>query len=213
MSIPLGTLFAEYIRQPSPNAFLHLRQRIIDDPKYDPYSDADKDLEAMVAEGRFAEVRSAFDAMLPTWLLSPKAHTLASVAAMRLGDQRTSLMEQFLASRCLGAILQTGDGGDEQPFLVTVVADEYDVLMSHGRRSIGQALRSFGDRYLDVHRLDDDTTACFDVTDLQAVLQRRLQGEPADGALAASTRRGAGGVCPAPTRRPTSAKKERRARP
>jgi Domain of unknown function (DUF4919) len=175
VSIPLGTLFAEYMRQPSPNAFLHLRQRIIDNPKYDPYSGADKDLEALVCEGRFAEVRPAFDAMLPSWLLSPKAHTLASVAAMQLGDQRTSLMEQFLASRCLGAILQTGDGSDEQPFIVTVVADEYDVLKSYGRRSLGQALRAFGDRYIDVHHLDDESTACFDVTDLQAVLQSRLR--------------------------------------
>lgn len=190
MSIPLSTMFVEYMRQPTAGGFARLRQLVLADPRYEPYSGADKDLEALVLEGRFAEVRPAFDAMMPGWLLSPKAHTLASFAAMKLGDARGAQMEQFIASRCLQAILQTGDGSDESPYVVTQIADEYDILQDHGRRSVAQSLYTVDDRHLDVHRLDNGVTACFDVTDLQLALRRRLGGAPAGGTLPAAARRG-----------------------
>jgi hypothetical protein len=74
------------------------------------------------------EALCAIEAFMPNWFLDPRVHLLASTIHSQLGDQEESEMEEGLASVLLEAILETGDGSEEQPYLVMRPCDEYDVV-------------------------------------------------------------------------------------
>jgi hypothetical protein len=168
-------LFLEFVSAPGPETFLAVRSAVVADPAYQPYGDDLDELTELVERGAFTEVGPRFQQGLPTLLLSPRAHFLASAAAGELGDDETAQMERHLLFLCAQGILGTGDGSRERPYLVTSTTDEYSILGILRLAPVGQSLLSDGDRRLDEQRCEDGTVVYFDVTDMMAVLARQIR--------------------------------------
>ncbi|HEY8746861.1 MAG TPA: hypothetical protein VIM11_02725 [Tepidisphaeraceae bacterium] len=109
------------------------------------------------------------------WLLSPTAHMLASFIASKLGDMRSSNVEGLMTQACFKGILGTGDGSSEQPYLVSRVRDEYEVLNYLGKASTLQAAVTSAGRFLDCHTCNDGSQVCFDITVLKRLLDAQFK--------------------------------------
>jgi hypothetical protein len=151
-------LFLAFLKDPGPETFRAVRTAVVEGPEFNP----------------FEEIRPRFQEALPTLLLSPRAHLLMAWAAHKRGQTDEEEMERAICSACVHGILSTGDGSLEKPFLVTTTSDEYTVLELRGLTSSTQTLMHEGDRHLDRQQCSDGTVLYFDVTDLFAVLGRRL---------------------------------------
>ena len=90
-------------------------------------------------------------------------------------------MEEELASMLLEAILATGDGSEEHPYLVMRPCDEYDVVEEYFGKEV--ALQEFDlERSFDILTCDDGTVYCFDISLLREALARRKVDSLAAGA-------------------------------
>jgi hypothetical protein len=167
-------LFLAFLKDPGPETFRAVRTAVVEGPEFNPYGDDLGELDALAAREAFEEIRPRFQEALPTLLLSPRAHLLMAWAAHKRGQTDEEEMERAICSACVHGILSTGDGSLEKPFLVTTTSDEYTVLELRGLTSSTQTLMHEGDRHLDRQQCSDGTVLYFDVTDLFAVLGRRL---------------------------------------
>jgi hypothetical protein len=82
-----------------------------------------------------------------------------------LGNKELTHLEKRVGFFFIGAIMKTGDGTRQHPYLVARISDEYDVLFALGKERGTQKLCSEKDRFLDVQICLDGTQVCFDVTD------------------------------------------------
>ena len=90
-------------------------------------------------------------------------------------------MEEELASMLLEAILATGDGSEEHPYLVMRPCDEYDVVEEYFGKEV--ALQEFDlERSFDILTCYDGTVYCFDISLLREALARRKVDSLAAGA-------------------------------
>lgn len=105
-------------------------------------------LEQAHHERRFETVRSLARQWGRFFALSPRFHRLAAIAAFELGDREDAELERFTADACLEGILQSGDGSDARPFLISDRADAQEVLAKLGFKSVRQSL------------IDNDGTLC-----------------------------------------------------
>jgi hypothetical protein len=120
------------------------------------------------------EALCAIEAFMPNWFLDPRVHLLASTIHSQLGDQEESEMEEALASVLLRAILETGDGSEEHPYLVMRACDEYDVVEEYfGKQVELQKLDRRGEGFFDILICEDGTVYCFDVSLIMEVGARR----------------------------------------
>src|SRR5712691_13436338 len=109
---------------------------------------------------------------MPNWFLDPRVHLLASTIHSQLGDQEESEMEEELASMLLEAILETGDGSEEHPYLVMRPCDEYDVVEEYFDKQV--ELQEFDmERSFDILTCDDGTVYWFDISLLREAYATR----------------------------------------
>src|SRR5262245_66303882 len=124
----MADAFSVFLADPSGENFVRLREAVLNRPDFDFYSLDLERLADAAQRGAYADVVGLFPAMLPNWLLSPQAHRLVSYAAKQLGDTEMAARERALGRACLRGLLGSGDGTKARPYLVTHIADEYDVL-------------------------------------------------------------------------------------
>ncbi|RYY91414.1 MAG: hypothetical protein EOO11_22745 [Chitinophagaceae bacterium] len=162
-------LFQAYLEAPSAASFSELRNAVITHPDYEPYGDALSDLNGQLDGGHFEEAGANTDINL---LLSPRAHLLKSFAWHKCGHEDGERAEQFLYRMMLDGIRGTGDGSREQPYLVSSVADEHDLLQALGEELDTQDLLEESGRRLDHVVTKSGAEWYFDVTDVLAQLER-----------------------------------------
>jgi len=173
-------LFIAFVKNPTPDTFHAVRNAVLQDEKYDGYSNDLDQMRAAFGEKRYADVRAAFGESQPNLLLSPEAHFLLSLAARELGDTEGSEFEKYVSFRCIDGILATGNGTQEKPYLVLRTSDEYDVLGVMGKQFQGQALVHNDDgKSFDKMSLADGTEVWFNITDLFDSMARRLNRDKA----------------------------------
>lgn len=111
---------------------------------------------------------SAFSAALaelpPLAALSPAVHALAALSAQGAGDDADRELEEFLLDACLTAILETGDGSAESPYLVVCTADERHICQALDLEPGPQALVNDRGLALDVVQCLDGTDVWFNVS-------------------------------------------------
>lgn len=155
---------AEFLSAPSGNSFLRLRAEVMAQPDFDIGADDLDELEALVAAGDYHAVPDKMASMMPSWLLSPRAHLLCAHAARHQDDSDRFERERALAQACLIGLTDSGDGSSGSPFRVTHVDDEYDLLEFLGRRLVSHRLQTRDDGVFDLIKCDDGSELWFDVT-------------------------------------------------
>ena len=160
----MADAFSEFLQEPTEATFLRLRAVVLADPGYDFYSTAVDTLADLVAAEDYAAVLAELPALMPSWLLSPRVHLLVNQAAEKAGDAETARREMYVARACLRGLLRSGDGTKKRPYLVTHVADEYDLLDQLDKEEAGQDRVSDGDGVFDKIACTDGTELWFDAS-------------------------------------------------
>jgi hypothetical protein len=157
-------LFSDFMATPSGDTFVPLRAAVTDAPEYDFHANDVEELDQLVNDEDYEEVSARMGALMPNWLLSPRVHRLLAYAAGQLGDTETAQREGYLARACLRGLLQSGDGTPERPYLVTHVADEYDVLDYLKKDPVEQRQVVGPGGAFDVLLCEDDSELWFDIS-------------------------------------------------
>ena len=165
MTAGLQDLFERFAGDPSPEHFHQLRERMVAEPTYNPAADDVEVAGRLLAGGEAERAREALVPVMTNYLLSPRAHLLLAAACERLGEAEDARRRRALAEACLRALLASGDGSAERPYLVTRVSDEYDVLDHVGARWTRQSLRRRAGRACDVFDLVGGGETWFDITE------------------------------------------------
>lgn len=177
----LHELMTRFLQEPSTDTFATLRSAVVEDPRWHPYAGDIEALQSLLKEERWAEIAGRFQAAMPSLMLCPEAHLIAAEGARRCGDEQGGALLLHIANQLLRAILATGDGSVERPYLVTNVSDQYLVLWAQSATFSKQRLDRRGDRRVDRFTCEDAAEVCFDITDMHnrigADLNLFLQGE------------------------------------
>lgn len=167
--------FLRFLKAPDSESYLAVRAALVSSEHYDPYSDEMETIDEMLSSGKLAEAREMLLESMPNLFLSPRAHMTLSYIAENASDDEGAQMEGFIAATCAKAILATGDGSKENPYIVVRTSDEHDVVPLLGKQPRSQSLVRDGDRYLDVMRYNDGKEMYFDITDAFTTNSRRMR--------------------------------------
>lgn len=123
-------------------------------------------LAELLEDGAYHSLRECLAQLPPIAFLLPRVHFYAAAAAQGLGDIEDCEMEKALFSACLNALLRTGTGEPESPYIVCSTADEYDVLSALKRPPKSQMLVQGPEGPLDVIECLDGSEYWFDISAL-----------------------------------------------
>lgn len=167
--------FLAFVSDPTPENYLAIRRLVVTHPDYDPYGDGIRQLRDAYEAEEFERVHEVFGQQFVTLLLSGEGHFILSLAHDKLGRNDLAEVEKYLAFTCVRGILETGDGTQERPYLVTSTHDEYDALNALGKTLTMQALHQEPNRLLD-HMQVEGGDVWFDITDAFRAMERRMPG-------------------------------------
>lgn len=165
--------FAKFLETTNRDTYFALRDLVMADPQFNPYSTELQELNTLCEERRFDEVQQRLPTLLPNCLLSPSFHMFASMAAEELEDKHTARLEAAVAQKCLKALLTTGDGSKDRPYHIIRLEDEYDLMAYHKRPVASQFTVERDSRYLDVLQSQGGVETWFDVTLPRSFLNRQ----------------------------------------
>jgi len=154
--------FYAFIQTPGKELFLQSRAKVVAHPDYNPYSDDIRVIEDLTDEGKFDE---AVRHRNINTMLSPRANMLHAFAFSQLGLENEENAMAVVGGQILENILLTGNGSLQEPYMVTRVEDERDVLTSLQERSTAQALVQQDGRYYDRLTTESGREIYFDITD------------------------------------------------
>ena len=158
--------FEAFANSPTPANFLSARAALLSQSQRPLTADDLSYLMELLDAGNPAAVSEAIIGLPAIAALSPAVHVVAARAAEAAGDQEDCELERFLLVTCLEAILQTGDGTEEAPFVVTCTMDERHVCGMLGLVPRSQALASRRGNALDVIECENGASVWFDVSGL-----------------------------------------------
>ena len=176
-------LFVDFLQAPTLENFLRVRESVLADAEFDPYTNAVDGVPKMMEAGEFEQALEQLKhALFPHMVMSPSAHLNIAFILHKLGREKDAAFEHHISEMLLKAIELTGDGTEERPFLVTRTSDEYDYLFAHELEAKLQAMAKSGDRECDVITVADGQQLWFDVTDIRKVLARRMEQDGGEAA-------------------------------
>jgi hypothetical protein len=170
-------LFDALVKSPTKENYLAVHKAVAEDKSYSPYSMDLNETADLIKEKKFKEAREKLDRAMPNLLLSPRAHSLAAIAAEGLGDAARAKTEGAAAAKCIEGMLATGDGSADKPYLVSRVSDEYDLLRQLKKKHRAQGLRQKAGKSFDVMQCEDGTEVWFDVTVIFNSLAKQFEKE------------------------------------
>lgn len=151
---------------------------------YDPYG-SDSDLRQAMFQaldrGAWADGRRLADSALAVNYLDVFAHLGAAVASDKLRDATRSQFHQAMMRALIGAILASGAGTKESPWVVLSVDEEYAVLQARGLSRETQAVvECAGDHECDVLSVvgrdgGAPSSVYFDITTPKRWLTRKFE--------------------------------------
>lgn len=178
-ALTIDESFMRYVAEPSADLLLSLRQQIFARADYLPYSPIWQQLDQMVSQGQFTQLLDVAPTLKDWAFLSPRWHFWQGVAALETGDAAEAGYRRQVMQACLKGLLESGDGTDDQPYLVTYPTDAYDLLRVLGEVSESQELMERPDgRWCDVMTAASGEQYWFDVSEMFARANRHLSGRP-----------------------------------
>lgn len=166
--------FIKFVQSPNRETFVALREKVISDAAYDPYSDEIHDAGELFENDKFEEALSKLQDAMPNLMLSPCAHNMIGYVHHKLGNSEAAQMEVIIGEACLQGILSTGDGSKANPYVVLRTSDEYDVLKHFEKSLKTQSLQNEGEKHFDLLQCTDGTEYWFDITDAMNNLSKKF---------------------------------------
>lgn len=178
-----------FVAHPSRENFLRARDELLAaSPR--PLDAAALDSLSLLADtGDVQGLSTALDALPPIAALVPRVHYHAALAAEARGDEQDLELEQMLLVICLRAILMTGDGSEEAPYIVSAGTDELDLLDELDLEAASKSLIHRGDGAFDVVLCEDGSEIWFDVSALVQIPAEKPVLSPSRKRIAARATR------------------------
>ncbi|NOQ75512.1 MAG: hypothetical protein GQ574_26115 [Crocinitomix sp.] len=173
--------FFDFIKAPSKEHFLKSQRHVIEHKNYDPYTGELDDLMAFMDAKDFQKV---IDFKSINTLLSPSAHLMKHHAAKQINDDLNAKSEWFLFNKILDNLLMTGDGSKEQPYLVTQISDERDIIQSMEDEVLRQSLVKADGKSYDLLNTKSGKAIYFDITQCMEALAAKFNADPVEEAEA-----------------------------
>jgi len=133
-------LYKTYCGEPTPENYQRIREAILAEPSFSPYSSALGNIDQLMQAEKFEAALHLISESQPEILLSPAAHLIAHYAHQQLNNEPAAQAELHQARLCAEGILSTGKGTIEEPYQVLLISDEYDVLSYLRKKPSGQRL-------------------------------------------------------------------------
>lgn len=166
--------FIKFIKDPTVELFLAARADIISHEHYNPYGNHLNELTDLLDAEKYQEAIDLDDINL---IMSPRAHLYKSFAQKELNNENLAELEGMIAHLIMDGIEMTGNGTFENPYLVTSVSDERDMLARWDEQFASQSLKHSGDRSFDIITTISGKEIYFDITDCyQRLAKVRPQG-------------------------------------
>ena len=146
-------------------SFLELRKSVVDSNDYDP--DSTEMDEAIELENIF-DYQGAIDRLLKSgdnFVLSPRFHIHLSDLFNKISDEDGAYSEWILAISCLKGILSTGEGTENNPYLVLRISDEKDILDYLEYKPLTQKIIKKGNKHFDIFECENGNDCWFDISD------------------------------------------------
>lgn len=164
--------FIQFMTNPGLESFLAVRESVISDAGYDPYSEDLKVLDSLFIKEAYQEIADHKNVNI---LLSPLAHLIKSVAYEKTGQEEEAKSEMYMWHTLLKSMTLTGDGSENKPYIVTRVSDERDLVEYLQENFVSQSLITSGDKYLDCIRTESGKDIYFDITACYKRMSSRQQ--------------------------------------
>ena len=153
-----------FVAQPSRENYLAAREELLAAASRS-LTAAELDSLSLLADAEDVNgLTEALGHLPPIAALVPRVHYYAALAAEARGDEQDLELERMLLVICLRAILMTGDGNEESPYVVSAASDELDLLDELDLVAVSKSLVHRGDCAFDVVRCDDGTVVWFDAS-------------------------------------------------
>lgn len=153
--------FFDFITDTSNTAFLKSQRYVMEHKNYDAYSD---DFNQIIDRMNAGDFDAALRFNSVNVILSPRAHLAKRHAAEKKGDQNAAKAEEVLAFRILENLCLTGDGSKSQPYRVTQLSDERDMLEFMGEKFLSQSLQKTDTGSYDCITTESGKVIYFDIT-------------------------------------------------
>jgi hypothetical protein len=153
-----------FVAQPSRENYLATREELLAASSRSLEA-AELDSLSLLADAEdISGLTDALAQLPPIAALVPRVHYYATLAAEARGDDEDLELERMLLVICLRAILMTGDGSEESPYVVSATSDELDLLDELDLVAASTSLVHRGDGTFDVVRCEDGTIVWFDAS-------------------------------------------------
>jgi hypothetical protein len=160
----LNALYRKVIEKPTRENYLAAYGALILHPKYSFY--ALSDMERVAGAKTEEECRGVLALMGSppvNLILSPRAHGFTGLAAKKLGDEVRSQAEMNAMRKLLTAIVATEDGSEQNPYIITRLSDQDDVLMHLDKEKVSRYSASGARGFCDVYRCKDGSSVWFKI--------------------------------------------------
>ena len=140
--------FFNFITDTTKENFVAAQQLVFSDKDYNPYSDDLDEIVELLDNDDFEKVEAWFSVNI---LLSARAHFYKNYALTQLGKEREAQAELIIGQKILEGISLTGDGTQENPYVVTRISDEQDLLEYLDEEFESQSLVTNNGRFYDLN--------------------------------------------------------------
>lgn len=176
--------FIQFMTNPDQESFLAVRESVIHDAGYDPYSEDIKVLDNLFIREAYQEIADHKNVNI---LLSPLAHLIKSVAYEKLAQEEEAKSEMYMWQTLLKSMALTGDGSEGRPYVVTRISDEKDLVEYLQETFASQSLVTGNGKYLDCIRTESGKDIYFDITACYKRMSGRQQEAVALSAVPPAT--------------------------
>ncbi len=161
----LHRLFGKYVTEPSKENYMQMFEIVTTADFYSPYSQEINHAMSILSEKNdvAAALKVALTSM-PNQILSPKAHLIIGYLLDQAGHKDEATAEAQFSMACLVGILNSGDGSETAPYIVSRVSDEYDVLEQLEKEYQMRSVFEKNEREFDVITCTDGSEIWFDIT-------------------------------------------------
>lgn len=159
----MASALRAFVIEPSRKNFLAAREELLVGSRSLLPADLDS-LSLLADAGDVPGLTAALAQLPPLAALVPRVHYFGALAAEARGDEQDLELERMLLVICLRAILMTGDGSEEAPYVVCTASDELDLLDELDLTAVSQSLVHRGDAVFDLVHCEDGSEVWFDAS-------------------------------------------------
>jgi len=173
----IDELFLAFVENPSSESYLTVHEGLVRSSQYNPYSDEVEKAGELLGDGQLDAALEMLSDSMSNLCISPQAHLTMAAIHEEMGSESDAKFYAAVAGLICSCIIETGDGTQEDPYIVARISDEYDVMRFLGKHPVRQSAIQLEGRMCDRIICDDDSVLWFDVSDAWAKMPRSSQNQ------------------------------------